>query len=125
MHETSTGVSALLPREAWRKLFTKPTAKPPHIHMIIELFSSPTHCSSIFDIEKSPFGGIPMDTLLAPIISPVASLSDDVSDSASNQLMAESAADVPLEPGKQSGLPFSVLFYLLTLLFHYYLTHLC
>ena len=50
-----------------------------------------------------------MDTLLAPIISPVANLSD-VSDpgsaSAAAQLMAESAADVPLEPGKQSGLPF-------------------
>merc|ERR1719237_813638 len=52
-----------------------------------------------------------MDTLLAPIISPPVnanSLSSDVSDpggggsasAAAAQLMAESAADVPLEPGE-------------------------
>ena len=53
-----------------------------------------------------------MDTLLAPIISPVANSLSDVSDPGSAsaaQLMAESAADVPLEPGKQSGLPFSAI----------------
>ena len=54
---------------------------------------------SIFDIEKSPFSGAGIDKLLAPIMSP-ANLSD-VSDLADNgALMAESAADVPLEPGQ-------------------------
>ena len=57
---------------------------------------------SIFDIEKSPFSGAGIEKLLAPIMSP-ANLSD-VSDLADNghavALMAESAAEVPLEPGQ-------------------------
>ena len=54
--------------------------------------SCPPPTKSIFDIEKSPFGGTSLDKLLDPIMSP-ANLSD-VSD------LGERASEVPLEPGE-------------------------
>ena len=63
---------------------------------------------SIFDIEKSPFSGAGIEKLLAPIMSP-ANLSDvsDLATDNGNTLIAESAAEVPLEPGEIFDTPTS------------------
>jgi len=63
---------------------------------------------SIFDIEKSPFSGAGIEKLLAPIMSP-ANLSDvsDLANDNGNALIAESAAEVPLEPGEIFDTPTS------------------